>query len=257
MAEKSRFTSDRRAPASSSWTGDTDWAAGTAENVGVSDGGLVVCPPKQDSGGLGTGGVHQWSINAGGESTWEDVSGSADVSLTGTTWRSDPNAVGGYVTEFDGVDEQGSVSTNRVDVGDVGTAVVTFEFLDPVTDSFHKGFWHQDTANKNRVYLYARDGYFGVGLTDDPFLNSRVAGLSTNTKYRFGLSWDSGSYESWLNGVEQSTGTYVGSIESATNEPWEWGSTDGVRMRLDNPIVDSVVWTGSEWQNDYDNQPWA
>ena len=45
--EKSRFTSDRRGPGESSWSGEADWAAGTAENAEVVGGELVGRPPSQ------------------------------------------------------------------------------------------------------------------------------------------------------------------------------------------------------------------
>lgn len=48
--EKSRFTSDRRAPSGSSWAGESDWAAGVAEDVDVVGGRLVGRLPKQHSG---------------------------------------------------------------------------------------------------------------------------------------------------------------------------------------------------------------
>lgn len=47
--EKARFTSDRRGPSSSSWTDDSDWAAGVAEDVDVVDGGLIGRPLNQHS----------------------------------------------------------------------------------------------------------------------------------------------------------------------------------------------------------------
>jgi hypothetical protein len=52
VGEKSRFTSDRRLPKGSSWAGESDWAAGVAENVDVVDGQLVGRSPNQHTESL-------------------------------------------------------------------------------------------------------------------------------------------------------------------------------------------------------------
>lgn len=59
--EKPLFTSDRRSPHSSSWTGDGDWTAGSLSNLNVVNGGLV--PSEVSSGGILLDGFKRGSLS--------------------------------------------------------------------------------------------------------------------------------------------------------------------------------------------------
>ena len=105
MAEKSRFTSDRRVPSTSSWRDDTDWAAGVAEDVDVVDGGLIGRPPNQYSE-LPDSVVSQYDATQEGSTTSittiTDQLGFADLTGNATVVSGVIN--GNQVYRFDGTD---------------------------------------------------------------------------------------------------------------------------------------------------------
>ncbi|MFD1570408.1 MULTISPECIES: LamG domain-containing protein [Haloferacaceae] len=98
----SRFTSDRRTREESSWTGEEDWAAGTAENVDVVDGNLV----SRSASGVGDtpdSGVARWTFDdadmESGEAldAWNDNNATINGATTGAT-----AVYGGESYSFDG-----------------------------------------------------------------------------------------------------------------------------------------------------------
>lgn len=124
--EESRFTSDRRVPSDSSWAGESDWIAGTSENVEVVDGGLVGRASKYDRELL-NGLVYDFENNSTEDWAYATTDSSSSSWGVKTVAAPDGGGYGIYVTQ-----NSGGGNSARIYSGPVGydwAQSYDFEFL--------------------------------------------------------------------------------------------------------------------------------
>jgi len=212
-------------------------------------------PAIADSGIL-----HEWPVS-GTTSPIPDAGGSADISLqngasfddTTNNWWDD------YAISFDGIDDYGVVSSSRTDPGDSGTLIMSVHFRSFDSSANNYVFTHPDFSNSNDIYFYNTDtGENSIEIAD--LLLTLDSSPSDGITERWGLRWDSGSAEAFVNGSQVGSGTYSGSI-SLTTLNWYFGSFDGTKQYgnviVDYPRLTDERWSDQQMQDDYNAQPWV
>jgi hypothetical protein len=205
--------------------------------------------------------VHNWRFDEGSGITVSDSVGSANGSINGSAGWITGTWIGDAALSFDGSDDSVEIDSNRTEVGDTGTFVVTAEFN--AINSTHYIGLNDDSNNGQRMYLRSEgDGEIRVGIGDSAPLTGFVA--TTGTKYRFALTWDTGSYSLYINGTEEDVGTYSGSVTVNSRTEWFFGRTrsgvsdpDWFDGNLDNAILADEAYTSQQVTDDYNNQPWS
>ena len=217
--------------------------------------------------------VAQWEMAEGAGDIFADAVGSADGSLVGgADWESDSDAVGGFVTTYDGErDTHGVVDqSDTTELGDSGTLLITTEVRD--TSSFPQVIWHhrESSDTDDRLYVRFEDtSEIRVGIVGEVPLHSYP--LTSDTKIRVGLRWDNGSYtlfagdEGDSSSTEIGSGAYSGSV-TTTNSDWYFGAQDvgasggsdnNLAGALDNPILFDEPLSDSDIEDDFTGQPWS
>lgn len=203
--------------------------------------------------------VHRWPMDEGSGTTVADAIGNADITLNGAEWDSATSTwIGGRATAYNGSGDYGVVSANRNDPGDSGSFVITLRARSISGNNF--AFSHPDTNNNNRLYVFVPESGTEIAVVVGDQILTLTSNPTTDTNYRVGVKWDSGSITGYLNGAEAATGTYSGSV-TFTTQDWFFGAQkpgllffDGY---LDNPIMSTEPWTDQQFQEDYDRQPWG
>ena len=207
-------------------------------------------------------GIAQYLFDEGSETTFGDKQGDADGTLIGAGWQEDSQAVGGWMAEFDGVDDYGQVDQeDQPSVGAQGVVVGTFEMVDVTVgrDPTQDVFYCSDEAG-DRVRLIVRDQDKWSFVIADVFEFDGVQDVVDGEKIRFGIGWDDGDYSVRIDGSEVDNGTY-GDTVTLNAHDWQVGGEtidDGYsNVRIDNLVIDNSYWSAQEWQDDYDAQPWS
>jgi len=230
------------------------------------------------SGGGGGTIRNQWPLDDGSGSTDEDSAGSADMTLNGVSWVNDTNYVGDYAGSGDGSNDYGDVGT----LGDFGSSVIPNDFAiaftvkttDPTGFFFGKFRGSGHTDMQCDLGDAASDGVLSFLIQDDNENNIRVnsdgARFDDGSLHRIGIAkrgssasdmqlYDNGSPISTAVGLSDSPSTW-----SDFNNPlYFWarnldsggdGYLDG---EMDNIKIVEGTWEDSDFQDDYDSQPWS
>ena len=205
--------------------------------------------------------LHQWYFDEGENQSFADAVGDASGSLNFDRWDESGDWVGGFAPDFSDDDDEGIVDSDQENTGDTGLLVTTVYFNQFNTAGNNYIWSHGDTSGDNRLRLtHTDDNKATVHLAADATIESDFE-FSTETRYRFGISWDDGDYETYVDGEVVDSGTYGGSLDDITTELWTWGFDDGsgnpVNAIIDNTIIADQPGSENEWQDDYDAQPWS
>ncbi|MFD1570407.1 MULTISPECIES: LamG domain-containing protein [Haloferacaceae] len=256
----SRFTSDRRTREESSWTGEEDWAAGTAENVDVVDGNLV----SRSTGGAGDipdSAIYRWKFDEG-VGTFADADvGGMDCSTSGTSWVGG-DWQGGYALSYDGQDDYTEINGSNL-LPDVGAVGLTFEASDLSNPFalFHDGGAGEDGTKMvwdgdSNLFIDVGNlsDFGGIGYTDFDF--------STNTKYRVLVNYDIPNRDStWYINTQNDTHDRAnGTANTAGDYFYIAAKTPGTSQFpgvIDDFIIYSEQLTADEIGSDYTAQPWS
>ena len=201
--ENSRFTSDRRPPSRSSWADESDWVAGTAEDVDVVGGELVGRTSKPDSALSDTVDNH-WPLVAGKGTVQQDAVGAIDATMSGSRWKSDSDAVGGYLVNYDGTasDSLGS-SLGYIYTGDM--TITAYVLLDDASLNVTI-YGDQAGYNETGFRFRVRNGSLGfISEGRDSCSHSDV--LSDGTVYFVSARWNTLAGEVTL-GVNENYETF-------------------------------------------------
>lgn len=203
--------------------------------------------------------IHRWKIDEGSGSTVSDSEGSADGSLIGASWVSNSDYVGGYAVEFDGTDDRIDIDSNITDLGNTGTWAVTAKFRS-FNDSVGYIGLHDAQTEDDRLYLrHESDGEIRIGIADDIPLTGFT--VSTDTFYRFVLTWEDKDYELYINDDLEYSGTFSDDLNTTTDYFWTYGQSTNESSRMDGFVDDGKVsdtkWSEGEIEADYDAQPWS
>ena len=200
--------------------------------------------------------VHQWPMDEGSGSTVADNIGDADLTISQAEWGTDTDYVGEHYLDFDQGDSE-QIDSNQTNVGDTGCVVATV-WLDNIVSGENRMFTHNDTNGDNRIYLMVEEEEWAWGLAASIDQKTGVS-PSTNTNYRFGLNWDEGSYQVFVDGSVIDSGSYSGTLSDTTSGEWVFGEEFGQPLdgRLDNVIFSEEPFSSDEITSDYDSQPWS
>ena len=216
--EKARFTSDRRVPSSSTWTSDSDWVAGVAEDVDVVDGRLVGRPPNQYSelpGGVASDiddfeheDMSIYTVeNGDGSGLNADQNSPVLVNGVSAKYRSGSEFLIAYNTPTDGdlpnYPSDGDTFGIYVNDGSTGNDVSVNPGLCWAINS-NGGYFAGISPNNGVIALYRYDG----GGSASQLETSSVS-QSIDTWYWLEIAWDSTASNRFsirLKNVDQSTG---------------------------------------------------
>lgn len=111
------------------------------------------------------------------------------------------------------------------------------------SDSGQYIFGHtSEPAYGSRVQIYTDDvnGNLDLGLGSEHALRTDIYTLQTGVWQQVILTWDSGSYALYVNGVSQANGTYTGLTE--LNSIADFGNTGNINERIEgfNGILDDA-----------------
>ena len=271
--EEDRDTNITLSP-SSSTTGTLTWttpssSAGTYNASVLSDDDTASTSVTVEAGPAIPDSVVQHKMDEGsGTDIFDSIDG-ADGSLIGATWESDLNAVGGFMTVYDGADDAAEIlQADTVELGDTGTVAIT---VDPRAGSGNENaymFHHRDGTTDTRLYIrFENTTEIRAGVVDSVPVFSYD--WSQNTKHRFALVWDTGDLtvyaakEGEASVSEVGSATYSGAV-STTASGWYYGAREigaGIDEVLDG-AVDNPIWfeaplTQSELDDDFSDQPWS
>lgn len=203
--------------------------------------------------------VHQWKFDEGSGATVTDNVGDIDGDISGASWLSNNDGEGGFVLDFDGVDDDITYNTIPPVLDPTGTYTIAITcFTEPSGDEV---IWSWDKSNTDgSTSLGPRDGDLAWGernnsqrvdLNDLPTPPFRVQGINDNNSFKLYIdASDNNSFDG--SGAFESSGGDVMAIGRLQDRQDFF--YDG---ELDNPIIYDDVLTESELQDDLEMQPWA
>lgn len=264
MAEKSRFTSDRRVPSKSSWVDGGDWDVGVGENIEVVDGELVGRAPKLYSGLLDSA-IYRWPTDEGAGETLTGSIGENDGRITGAMWVSNPSLVGGRGLDFNGSGDYVSFATvpHLGDINNSFSMTWTVDMVPQIGDYL----WAHQVGSVHFALGWDLDGKLMCrGIDNDQAVDVRRgthAEPSGLTRIGFGWDGDSHTPKLYLNGsqVDDRAGGGLGLDATATghrlcsrpNRASDHATVDNG----DNPIIYGSLLSDPEFKNDHQQQPWS
>lgn len=212
--------------------------------------------------------VNRWPIQAGSGSTLTDVEGGSDLSHIGDPqWDNHTDWIDDYANTFDGVDD-GADGSPTAPSGAI-TLVQTIDFSTDITDIQDAGGFNDAGAATNATRLFRFRGDVATNrltftIRDDSESATELEyDLPSTGRYRIGGYIDPASDEVGIvvNGTVQNTAAVTGTFA-------EQVSTFGLAKQPDNsqryfggtidePMVANDAWAASQFQDDYDRQPWS
>lgn len=207
-----------------------------------------------------SGALHEWYLNEGSGTTAQDNISNADMSLSGEFWQQGVG-VGDYVLNFDGSDNEASVSSSDLNNWtDSGAAL--FQAYPRDLNSRQYFFFHQ--TNRDRLY-FEINGSLSSGLrialagSTITLSGLNTSDISTNEWQGFALSWDNGSFDVYIydfatSSIKSTTGTYTGSAQQ--NGDLYFGSEGGddyLDAKMDFPALFDDYKTENEIANFFDD----
>jgi hypothetical protein len=206
--------------------------------------------------------IHQWPFSQGSGSTAYDDIGSNDGSITGATWQSDSYAEGGYELSFDGTDDYVAMSViSELDYNSDWSVCITVGPSGPQNSATFVGF--TKNGGDYRFCVGQNSGETGV-TTTNPNTHNYSLGYEPTSKYRLGVGWDSSntSWVMYVDGTQEGSSGWSSRVETTGNaDEFTVGSRPGGDRNwsgvADNPVVYNKLLSSSEFQQDYDAQPWS
>jgi hypothetical protein len=153
---------------------------------------------------------------------------------------------------FDGINDAVQVPTNLMS-SQKGT-VSLWIYPRAFDSNPHYLFGHvSSTSWANRIQLYTNDpaGYLDLGLGGTHTLRQGIYRLSVNTWYHVALTWNSGTYNVYVNGILRANGTYsglttLGSFADIGNDGCTTSRTESFNGTIDDVRIYSRALTASE-----------
>lgn len=208
--------------------------------------------------------IHRWQFSAGSGSTATDSIGTNDGTITGAVWVSDAAWQGGATLDFDGTDDHVSLS-NIPEVGATNQQFCVTATVELDTTGSQELIWVQSDGNDDRSALMVDSSTLAITSWDGSrrLINEGASGvLSTGTKLRVGGYWDyqTDTGKVYLNGSQQST-TDPGLLNTPRSAGHEIGrdfqTGNVVDGRIDDVIIYDSLLSDSDFQDDYNAQPWS
>jgi hypothetical protein len=169
-------------------------------------GTAVVAPPPETSSSP----IGHWKFDEGSGTVAKDSSGRGNHAslMNGAGWTAGRS---GSAVSFDGLDDFVKVATTNF-----SAAQGTFSAW--IRAPFYKSgtqyiFGHTSIpAHGSRLQLYTDDsgGHLDMGIGDSHTSALNIQQLQTNTWHHVALTWNSGVYTVYVNGVQKTTGSYSG-----------------------------------------------
>jgi len=209
--------------------------------------------------------IHQYKMDEGSGTVANDAIGSNDGTINGASFVSDSNLVGGFGLDFDS--DTIDLSTDNQLKTDTDWSLAITVDIDNLShpDAAGNGVvWAQSTSTNDRwAFGYNGSNYAAriIGLNGDTTAGTSVS-PNTGQKERIGISYDSSavSLEWYVNGSDVTSGTISQSIQPDAAQVIG-GDSRGINnvddIVMDNAVAYDKVLTSSEWQQDYDAQPWS
>jgi hypothetical protein len=206
--------------------------------------------------------IHQWRFDEGSGSTAADSIGTNDGTISGATWTSVSDLVGGFGLSFDQTDDEVDFSTVSAVNSGLGHAVAITINLDNQNTQV---IWAQTTGGgSDRVMILVDSNNLQAGYFDGSSFNAREqTGGVTTSRARILLNID---------GPNDTVQIWQDAIQVDDNDPGALAPTRGTNGHKvgvntlgeepmggvsDNLIIYDSFLTPSEIQTDYDAQPWS
>jgi hypothetical protein len=212
---------------------------------------IVSSPPLTPS----TNPIGYWKFDEGSGTTASDSSGTGNhgILTNGANWSTGKS---GNAVSLDGIDDFVKISTTNFLVSQ-GTLALWVRATSFASNPRYF-FGHTSLpAFGSRIQLYADDiaGGLDFGFGDSHARALNIHQLQLNTWYHIGLTWGSGTYSVYVNGIQTSTGSYAGftSLNSYAHvggvgidsKPESWSGA------IDEVKVWNRALSSSEVQNEY------
>ena len=179
--------------------------------------------------------VNQWPHDEGEESTLNDAEGDVSMTISGASWQSDGDAVGGYVLEYDGVDDITESDADNPFTYMYNGDFTWTAFVRP--DSF--------SSDQNTI-IHHGDEDVGIALefdggdlafhSNDEFRNtSSSLSLSSGEWHFVSVRWDDGDEEATL-GVDGNYENVGGGLISEPDAPLRFGWDDNLTSSGSSPL---------------------
>jgi len=247
-----------------SWDTESDWQnAQDSEDVTIDGGTFSLASAIPDSV------VNRYPIDEGSGTTVADtISGDDGSFVSGPTWNSRSDAIGGYELAFDGIDDgvntlADSPTGSRtlyatvditLPIGGGGEVIQTFNSADFAAGSHYLRF--ADEGTENQLQYEAFD--------DSGTLHTATFDLSSGGRYRVVGVLDTTASEIRLgvNGSFEDTTDVSGSNFTTAQSGHAFGyerarSARYTEMALDEPMVGNDAIGVSALSDDYNRQPWS
>jgi len=152
--------------------------------------------------------VSHWKLDETTGTTAADSAGSNNGTLfNGPVWNTGKfnNAI-----EMQSTDQGIRIGTQGI-TADQGTISLWANAAQlPDATQFMFGHVQGGWGNRIQIYTNTTTGSLGIGLGDNHQLDTNICDLELNRWYQIVLTWDTGSYVVYVDGVQQSSGSYSG-----------------------------------------------
>ncbi len=177
-----------------------------------------------------------WHLDEGSGSVAGDTSGNDNggILINGPEWTS--GRINGAL-RFDGIDDAVEISTSNLDAS--GGTVALWTYAEDFSGVRYL-FGHAVGTWSDRIQLYVDNGSLCLGLGDSHAQHTDIENLALQRWYNIALTWDSGNYVVYVDGIAKATGSYTGL--STLSDLADIGNTGNTSYREEvfNGIIDEV-----------------
>lgn len=199
----------------------------TANEILTLSGGSVE-PPEPDTALVG-----HWLFDELTGNISQDQSGYGNNAtlINGAIFTAEGNVL------LDGIDDAIEISMTNMSPT-AGTIVIMAQFIDLTGVKYLFG---QSVGSwTNNIQLYADNGNLAVGMGDSHTTFTNIQLMDVGQFYQIALTWDSGQYNIYIDGVEKDSGSYTGL--NATNNFADIGNNGSPDFRQEafDGIIDQA-----------------
>jgi hypothetical protein len=206
--------------------------------------GLPGNPTPQEPGDPGDGPIAYWTFDENTGTVAADSVGSNDATLlNGATWATGKNGSG---ASLDGTDDYVKALTTSMSAteGTITMWVKPSAFGTANAPDYIVGHTSQP-AFGNRIQLSTNNaaGELDLGLGDTGSRAANIFDMDAATWYHLALTWASGTYVVYVNGVQDTTGSYTGLTTLGAYLHLGNHGNDGTTIRPFAGVIDEVkIW---------------
>jgi len=185
--------------------------------------------------------VSRWKLDESSGTNAADSSGNShNGTLTGGSWAPTSG-------KFDGAISLGAATSDRVEVPTTGMSasaatVSIWARIEGTQSGCRYLFGHTSSppnwSSRIQLYMDNSDNQLDLGLGDTHTKSLNITTLSADTWYHIALTWDSGDYVVYVDGISQAGGTYTGL--SSLGSYADIGNNGGTRNEAFQGLLDEV-----------------